>query len=109
MAEGNFSNFSHQPEDCVFTTKNSSELFTYFANFGSCYGCVACASKHCVSILMNLARNPIHKSYMIHMGLLENLCNTNLRIGTSRMQNEVFTLFCMLFVLKTHYFLFDFI
>ena len=102
MTEGNFSSFSGQTEDYIFQVKCTSGLSHYFARFGSCYGCVERASKHCVSLLMNLSRNPMHKSFMIQMGLLTDLCNTNLRIGTSTMQNEVITFICTISVLTNY-------
>ena len=89
MPERISSDFSFLPEDFPIPTQRTPGFSQCFARFGLCYGCVASASNHCISILMNLSRIPKHKLCMIQMGLLTELCNTNLRIGTSTMQNEV--------------------
>ncbi|KAI6653906.1 hypothetical protein LOD99_3082 [Oopsacas minuta] len=67
----------------------SSENSRFFSGFGTCYGCLALATKHCISILKELAKNASHKVSLIELQVLKELCNTNLSIGTSSMQNDV--------------------
>ena len=54
-----------------------------------CYGCLSSATKHCITLLIALSRDFSIKNYLVGLGILSELCNTNLRIGTQEMQKEV--------------------
>ena len=78
---------------------DQTKCLDLFSNFGKCYGCIALASKQCIFLLKNLAAISSHKICLIHLGLLTELCNINLRIGTSSMQNDVSILLFINFVI----------
>ena len=81
--------FENKSSDGFSNMIDQKTCLNLLPNFGKCYGCIARASKHCVNLLKNFAAIPSHKLCLIDLGLLTELCNTNLRIGTSSMQNEV--------------------
>lgn len=78
-----------QVSDVFSTPPEISVSIGSLMQYNKCYGCASRSSKHCISILRSLASISPVKKKLVELGLLNELCKTNLRIGTSNIQNEV--------------------
>ncbi|EDO43429.1 predicted protein [Nematostella vectensis] len=63
---------------------------------GTCYGCAAAATEHCVTLLRALAMIPATRERLVEEGLIQELVDFNLHQGTAQMRGDVRHLLCLL-------------
>ena len=87
------------PSSLVFrrdVRRESKVLTSLSSSSGRCFGCASATVEHCITILKALAMAPKYRTILCSYGLLRELVDYNLRIGTNHVRQEVRQLLCSL-------------
>ncbi|KAH9519931.1 E3 ubiquitin-protein ligase ubr4 [Bulinus truncatus] len=63
---------------------------------GNCFGCASAAVEHCITLLRALVTNPGMRQTLCSQGMIKQLIDYNLRLGSLSVRTEVRTLLCLL-------------
>ncbi|XP_054157835.1 E3 ubiquitin-protein ligase UBR4-like [Oppia nitens] len=78
------------------TRRDSKVLVSMSSSSGRCFGCASATVEHCITLLKALAISPKYRTLLCSYGLLRELVDYNLRIGTNNVRHEVRQLLCSL-------------
>uniref|UniRef100_A0A2C9K8S7 UBR-type domain-containing protein n=1 Tax=Biomphalaria glabrata TaxID=6526 RepID=A0A2C9K8S7_BIOGL len=63
---------------------------------GNCFGCASAAVEHCITLLRALVTNADMRQILCSQGMIKQLIDYNLRLGSLSVRHEVRTLLCLL-------------
>ncbi|CAG2110651.1 unnamed protein product, partial [Medioppia subpectinata] len=76
--------------------RDSKVTASLASSSGRCFGCASATVEHCITLLKALAIAPKYRSLLCSYGLLRELVDYNLRIGSNNVRHEVRQLLCSL-------------